>query len=72
MQNYLYKCDICGIVSCFKENHEEVWFRDCSGCRSLQFHHKIIVQVFGTKDSHIWFNCAMDDEEASDDNKEKG
>ena len=71
MQNYLYKCEICGVASCFKEDHGEIWFRDCGSCRSLQFHHKVIIVRTSSLQEVGQFYCQTDKEE-EDVNKEKG
>lgn len=62
MQNYLYKCEFCMIAKFSVVDKGEVWFIDCMGCRSMQFHHKLIVEL-DLNTGEMIFNCAMDDKE---------
>jgi hypothetical protein len=70
MENWMYKCELCTTARLSVVDKGEVWFIDCGSCRSLQFHHKVIVKLIVYKDLGIGngncyygFECKMDKEE---------
>lgn len=70
MENFLYKCELCTTARFSVVDKGEVWFIDCGSCRSLQFHHKVIVkEIIKILDKDKWivecrlvFKCSMDKE----------
>jgi hypothetical protein len=69
MENFLYKCELCTTAKLSTWDKDEVWFIDCVVCKSMQFHHKVIVRDTYTLTKYI-FECKMD-KEVVDDDKEK-
>jgi len=72
MENFLYKCAVCETARFSVVDKDEVWCTDCGGCKGLQFHHKIVIQINQGPWGSIGniFYCVMD-KEVMDDSKEK-
>jgi hypothetical protein len=61
MENFLYKCELCTTARFSVVDKGEVWFIDCGSCRSLQFHHQVVIKTIGEgKKCHYGFECKMD------------
>lgn len=66
----MYKCELCTTARFSVVDKGEAWFIDCGSCRSLQFHHKVILKV---KDRAMnypidsSFYCKMDKELEKED-----
>ena len=71
MENWMYKCELCTTARFSVVDKGEVWFIDCGSCRSLQFHHKVIVKLMGVIGMvRYGFQCKMD-KEVEDGNKKE-
>ena len=57
MENFLYKCELCTTAKLSTWDKDEVWLIDCMVCKSMQFHHKVVLK------EGIKFYCQMDKEE---------
>jgi DNA-directed RNA polymerase subunit RPC12/RpoP len=79
MENFLYKCTICEMALFTSVDYGEIWCTDCGSCRSVQFHHKVVIRSGDNLPSDLLksspfsmsFYCKMDEEVADDSKKEK-
>lgn len=60
MENFLYKCEICTTARFSVVDKDEVWFVDCAACRSMQFHHKVVIIRISSLQEIGQFYCKMD------------